>query len=123
MNKHLQSLKVTAADIGHCLICGGINGDCICFEGSIETVSPRFFDDQRVSKNQKVNQWFCCPSCKSVVAAPQDQMMVRCSNCNYGLKLPKRTFVPRLLPEYEEFSTSALPKQALRKPSLRKAKA
>lgn len=124
MNRFLNSLKVTAEEIGHCLLCGGEHGNCTCTCSDIYQPAPppRKLTDLRQGEGNDECSWFLCPRCKTLIAAPKDMPLVRCGECSYAVRLPARKIA---FTEYnpELINVSGLSRRARRKPSLNRARA
>jgi hypothetical protein len=123
MNKQLRKLHVTAQDVGHCLVCGGVDGNCTCalaVDFDLPPVVWRSFTDLRSPKGKGIDG-FCshllCESCGGVVSFDNALRFVRCRCgriCKHDVELP---VIPE--PDYSVLDViSSLPPAARRKPKL-----
>jgi len=123
MNKQFKKLHVTAADIGHCLLCGGVNGNCTCVAAvgsNLQRAKKRNVTDLR-SYGRKgaedIHTHLLCESCGGLVSFDKDLRLVRCKCgriCKHDFELP---VIPE--PDYGLVDDlTELPKRALRKPKI-----
>lgn len=98
MNRELKKLSVTAQQIGHCLLCGGVNGQCNCSkEPRIEStpIKREFIDLCRGERRLETGKqdgnadYSICKGCGSICAFLKSDTIVACT-CGY---LVKDTFV------------------------------
>jgi hypothetical protein len=123
MNKQLRKLHVTAQDVGHCLVCGGVDGNCTCVADMgavLRSSSVRNFTDLRTDSVKNINgacSHLLCESCGGVVSFGNDVRLVRCKCgriCKHDVELP---VIPE--PDYSVLEgISSLPSAARRKPKL-----
>lgn len=93
MNRELRKLSITAQQIGHCLLCGGVNGVCTCStDPRIESapVKREFIDlckgESTASPSDAGNaDYVICTGCGSICAYLRVDSFVRCE-CGYVLK-------------------------------------
>jgi len=123
MNKQLKKLHVTAADICHCLLCGGVNGNCTCVAAvgsNLQLANVRTVTDLRSEWGKRTKgacSHLLCESCGGVVSFDKDLRLVRCKCgriCKHDFELP---VIPE--PDYGLVDDlTELPKRALRKPKI-----
>ncbi len=114
MNRQLRANHLTAEQRGHCLVCGGVNGVCTCTAPVKAAIAKRPFTDHR--KEGQDSKWYRCFRCRGLVGAPASEDSVICA-CGYDIRVPLQP-----APTDEPVITE-LPRRALRKPSLTRARA
>jgi hypothetical protein len=123
MNKQLRKLHVTAQDVGYCLVCGGVDGNCTCVADMgavLRSSSVRNFTDLRTYSKRDIRGAYShlvCDSCGGVVSFDRDSRFVRClcgRICKHDVEFP---VIPE--PDYSVLEgVSSLPPVARRKPKL-----
>lgn len=119
MNKQLRKLQVTAADIGHCLVCGGVDGNCSCVPVMGSALQPAewpaFYDYRQSGNGKGAFDSLFCRHCRGVTVVGADINVVRCE-CGSILR---HVYTDPVIPEPDYGvleGISDLPKRALRKP-------
>lgn len=124
LSSELRKLSVSASDIGHCLLCGGVDGNCSCVP-PLDSVLPDAkrwaLSDVRKSKacegagQDRASAYFLCFRSRHVVRVDSDCDVVRCE-CGNLLRYTHIPVIPE--PDYSLLDVSPLPRRALRKPRI-----